>query len=101
MAEKTRGRCPTCKHTLKTRFGGLKCRLASDPQTEFPGTLLASKFFWCQHCEKGYISPDEFTTDKNKELARAGKFVVVLLSEDRSTKPVEVVDWIKPETLVG
>ena len=87
--------CPTCGNRLERKIGPLKYRSSSSLDNHYPGTLLATIYFWCTLCSKGYVKSEECGSDLNQERARSGKDVYVVAPITEPTKPVQVVDWLK------
>ena len=87
--------CHTCCNPLERRFGPVKYRLSSSPDNEYHGTLFDRVYFWCGHCKKSYMSPQECGSDFKQERARKGEYVFVVAPITTPSQVVQIVEWLE------
>jgi hypothetical protein len=92
---KTVNICHACCNPLEQREGNVKYRRASEIDNDYPGTLFAVRYFWCELCPKAYMSPEQCDRDSTREKARNGQLIFILAPVQVPSIKVHIVDWLK------
>lgn len=87
--------CHKCCNPMERKVGSMKFRRATEVDDDYPGTLKLAEYFWCQLCEKAYMSPDQCDKNATRGQARNGELVFVLAPVQVPSIKVHIVDWLR------